>query len=161
MVWRDKVAIPSNLLKMKTFQMNDGGREQAGYKGNTGDCVCRAIAIVTGKDYQEVYQGLIDTKNSMRQTKYVKKSHPRTGVDRKVYDAYLKQLGWEWIPTMGIGTGCQVHLKPDELPTGKLIVRLSKHITAVIDGIINDMYNPSRNGTRCVYGYYKEGGEKL
>jgi len=139
---------------MKKFKINDGGREEAGYKGHTGDCICRSIAIATGKDYKKVYQGLINTKDSMRQTKYIKYSHPRTGIYKRICDTYLKELGWTWIPTMGIGTGCRVHLKPDELPTGKLIVRLSKHMTAVINGIINDTYDPSRNGTRCVYGYY-------
>ena len=37
------------------YIFNDGGREAAGYKGSTGDCVTRAIAIVTGKPYKEVY----------------------------------------------------------------------------------------------------------
>ena len=27
------------------FNFNDGGRAKAGYKGRTGDCVARAIAI--------------------------------------------------------------------------------------------------------------------
>lgn len=136
------------------FIINNGGRTMAGYKGETGDCVCRSIAIATEQDYKKVYDDLINVKNSLRQTSGVKTSHPRTGVDRKVYDTYLKQLGWQWIPTMGIGTGCKFHLKEDELPSGNLIVRLSKHMTAVINGVINDTYNPSRDGTRCVYGYY-------
>ena len=42
-----------------------------------------------------------------------------------------------------------MHLKAAELPAGRLIVRCSKHTTAVIDGIIHDT-----NGTRCVYGYF-------
>jgi hypothetical protein len=29
--------------------------------------------------------------------------------------------------------------------------------TAVIDGIIHDTYDPSRNGTRCVYAYFTKG----
>ena len=37
------------------FRFNDGGREQSGYKGSTGDCVTRAIAIATCKTYGEVY----------------------------------------------------------------------------------------------------------
>ena len=57
---------------------------------------------------------------------------------------------------MRIGTGCKVHLKSDELPIGRIIVRLSKHVCAVIDGVINDTYDCSREGTRCVYGYYKK-----
>jgi len=119
--------------------------------------VCRAIAIATGKSYQEVYAGLISLKETgFRQTSRVKSSHPRTGVNRKVYDAYLKFYGWEWIPTMFIGQGCKVHLRSDELPNGNLVVRLSKHVTAVVDGVLQDTSNCSRDGTRCVYGYYKE-----
>ena len=35
------------------FQHNDGDRAEADYRGTTGDCVTRAIAIATGKPYQE------------------------------------------------------------------------------------------------------------
>ena len=56
---------------------------------------------------------------------------------------------------MQIGSGCKVHLRSDELPGGRLIVRTSRHLVAVIDGEIHDTYDPSREGTRCVYGYYK------
>ena len=44
---------------INNFKYNDGGRELAGYKGKTGDCVTRAIAIATGKPYQEVYDNLV------------------------------------------------------------------------------------------------------
>ena len=33
---------------------HDGGRSQY-FKGTTGDCVTRAIAIATGIDYRKVY----------------------------------------------------------------------------------------------------------
>ena len=33
---------------------DDGGRSKY-FKGTTDDCVARAIAIATGKDYKEVY----------------------------------------------------------------------------------------------------------
>jgi hypothetical protein len=55
---------------------------------------------------------------------------------------------------MMIGTGCTVHLRSDELPGGRLIVALSRHWCAVIDGVIHDLYDCSRGGTRCVYGYW-------
>ena len=42
------------------FNYNDGGREVAGYKGKTGDCVVRAIAIATDKSCQEVYDTLFE-----------------------------------------------------------------------------------------------------
>jgi hypothetical protein len=56
---------------------------------------------------------------------------------------------------MSIGSGCQVHLRADELPSGRLIVSVSRHVVAVIDGIIHDNHDCSRGGTRCVYGYWK------
>jgi hypothetical protein len=151
---------------MENFIFNDGGRKDAGYKGQTGDCVVRAIAIVTGKTYQEVYDAINVLSESKKfghkkvktkyGTSYKKVSASRTGVVKKVYGEYLESLGYHWIPTMGIGTGCKIHLKGDELPKGRLIVRLSRHICAVIDGVVNDTYDGSREGTRCVYGYFKK-----
>jgi len=137
---------------------DDGGRQQAGFKGSTGDCVCRAIAIATAKPYAEVYDALNDTQAAMRQTKRVRGSSSRTGVARPVYEHYLRSLGWKFVPCMTIGSGCQVHLKSTELPSGRIICRLSRHLCTVIDGVIHDTHDPSRDGTRCVYGYYVESG---
>ena len=58
---------------------------------------------------------------------------------------------------MGIGTGTTVHLAVGELPDGPVIAALSKHMCAVIDGVVQDTYDPTREGTRCVYGYYTPG----
>ena len=79
---------------------------------------------------------------------------------------------------MGIGTGCTVHLVADELPKGRIICVVSKHWTAMIDGVINDIYNPQREvhcsettyvdgkevvtnsiQRRCVYGYWTKANE--
>jgi hypothetical protein len=57
---------------------------------------------------------------------------------------------------MKIGSGCRVHLRERELPSGRLIVSVSRHMVAVIDGVIHDTHDPSRGGTRCVYGYWRE-----
>ena len=136
------------------FQYNDGGRKNAGYKGETGDCATRAIAIATGKPYQEVYDAI--NKMSMEEKDSCKhvKSNARTGVYKITYKKYLEDLGWKWTPTMFIGQGCKVHLKANELPMGRLIVKVTRHVVAVIDGVINDTFDPSRDGTRCVYGYF-------
>jgi hypothetical protein len=55
---------------------------------------------------------------------------------------------------MRIGSGCKVHLRADELPGGRLIVHVSKHIVAVLNGVIHDTHDCSRGGNRCVYGYW-------
>lgn len=138
-----------------SFVYDDGGRDLAGYKGDASDCVVRAIAIATGEDYQWVYDQLNLMAKAERPRKGKKRSSSREGVYRRTYERLLDTLGWEWTPTMGIGTGCQVHLRADELPEGTIITRLSKHLSAVKDGAIRDTGDPSRGGTRCVYGYWK------
>ena len=135
---------------------NDGGRKNAGYKGKTGDCVCRAIAIATTRPYKEIYN-LINHYSKTLNSKYARTSSARTGTHRKIYDEImLKHFGWKWTPTMKIGQGCKTHLRADELPKGRIICRLSRHLVAVIDGVINDTFDCSRGGTRCVYGYYSK-----
>lgn len=135
---------------------DDGGRAAAGFRGHTGDCVTRAIAIATEIPYREVYDGLNAlAKRERRGRRKRGVSSARTGVYRGTYEAFLRALGWRWTPTVQIGSGCVVHLRADELPPGRLVVTVSKHVVAVIDGVIHDLYDPSRDGTRCVYGFYE------
>lgn len=141
------------------LHITDGGRAAAGFKGDTGDCVTRAIAIATGMPYKEVYD-LVNEHSSQERGRVrrgkVRKSSARSGVFTPTTRKLMEKLGWTWVPTMGIGTGCKVHLREDELPKGKLVVKVSGHVCAVIDGVIHDNHDPSRDGTRCVYGYYKK-----
>jgi hypothetical protein len=137
------------------FIFHDGGRGAAGFKGKTGDCVTRSIAIATNKPYQEVYDALNRLAQAERISKRKKRrSSSRTGVYRQTYQRYLESLGWQWTSTMSIGSGCRVHLRASELPPGPLIVKVSRHLTAMIDGVLYDTHNCSRGGTRCVYGYF-------
>jgi hypothetical protein len=134
---------------------SDGGRASAGYTGTASDCVCRAIAIAGSYPYQEVYDMLNLYGDAERKSQRRKgKSSARGGVYIPTTRQVLTDLGWTWVPTMGIGTGCTVHLRDGELPMGRLIVSVSRHIVAVIDGVIYDTHNCSREGNRCVYGYW-------
>lgn len=139
------------------FVKHTGGREKY-FRGEAGDCVTRSIAIALNKDYKEVYDVLYELNKDYRKRVHKKnKKHydsPRNGVMKKVYEKYLADNGWTWVSTMGIGTGCKVHLRENELPNGRLIVRVSKHITCVIDGTLYDTYDCTRGGARCVYGYW-------
>ena len=155
---------PSTGRDEMEFVYNDGGRKQSGYKGKTGDCVARAIAIASGLPYKEVYDALAKGNASQRKSKHTRqttghKRSARNGIytTRKWFKDYMRSLGFEWTATMQIGSGCKVHVRQDELPKGRLVLNLSKHSTAVIDGVLNDTYDCSRNGTRCVYGYWKKG----
>lgn len=137
------------------FTYNDGGRSNY-FKGTTGDCVCRAIAIANDMDYLEVYNLINEYAKKERITKRQKtKSNARTGVRNTTIRKILEDLGWTWIPTMEIGSGCQVHLKANEIPTDKtIVVKVSSHLVAVANGVVNDTYDCTRDGNRCVYGYY-------
>lgn len=144
------------------FKLNDGGRAAAGFKGGAGDCVVRSIAIAAQLPYLQVYEDLrlanatyADSRNDkLARRLNAKGASPRNGNHRNVFHDYILGHGFKWVPTMKVGAGCQVHLRADELPSGTLIVKVSKHLTTVINGVIEDTHNPSRAGTRCVYGYY-------
>lgn len=125
------------------FKYNDGGRSNY-FKGNAGDCVTRAIAIATGLDYKEVYDTI---KDLLQHT-------PRNGLKKNETRDIMEYFGFTWVPLMTIGGGCHYHLKADDLPNGTIVVKLSHHLSCIKDGVINDTFNPSRDGTRCVYGYW-------
>ena len=75
---------------------------------------------------------------------------------RKWFKDYMLELGFVWTATMQIGSGCNTHLKADELPSGRLVCNVSRHAVAVIDGVIHDTHDCSRGGKRCVYGYWRK-----
>lgn len=128
------------------FVYSDGGRSRYFKANNVNDCVIRATCNATQKDYLEVYNDLKKLNGG---------KSCRNGTPSKIAKKYINSLeGWEWVPTMLVGQGCKVHLKEDELPKGILILSLSKHYTCVKDGVIHDTYDCSRNGTRCVYGFW-------
>ena len=92
---------------------------------------------------REIHKRLGETKKVSRKRFY------------KLVGEYIVGLGFEWTSTMGIGQGCTVHLREGELPNGRLIVKCSSELVAVIDGVVHHYYDPRRGGYRCVYGYWK------
>ena len=139
------------------FQFNDGGREAAGYKGRAGDCGVRAIAIACEMPYQDAYDLVNEYGGRERASKRrARKTAARTGVHTATFRRIMRDLCWDWTPTMFVGSGCKVHMREDELPGGTIILNVSKHFCAVINGVVQDTYCEDRNGTRCVYGYWSK-----
>jgi len=150
---------------MIPFKLNDGGRAAAGFtnKTTTGDCVARAVAIASGRDYASVYAELARINETMPQSKRRQRGKlgRRTAshgiyTKSKLFKDYMKAMGFAWTATMQIGSGCKVHVRANELPAGRLVLNLSRHCAAVIDGVLHDAYDCSRDGTRCVYGYWRK-----
>lgn len=124
--------------------ITDGGRSKY-FKGkNVGDCVARAITLATNGDYKEVYDTI----------KKVSGRTARNGVTKKDTREVMEYFGFKWKPLMDIGSGCNTHLREDELPSGTIICKLSGHVVCVKDRVIYDSFDSQRNGQRCVYGYW-------
>ena len=149
---------PTHSLGNITWVYNDGGREVAGFRGRANDCVCRAITIATGLSYRDVYGDLNNSAQQERRRDGYRSS-ARLGVFKATYKQYLARLGWVWVPTMRVGQGCTVHLRADQLPGGPLIVSVSRHLTTMMYGVVHDTRDPTRGGTRCVYGYWTPGSD--
>jgi hypothetical protein len=141
---------------MTAFVYDDGGRADAGFRGSTGDCAARAAAIAAELPYRFVYERLNELAAEERPLTR-KRSHARTGVWRPTMIRLMAELRFVWTPTMQIGQGCTVHVRADELPAGRLVLKLSRHYAAFIDGVLRDTRDSSRDGTRCVYGYWRKG----
>ena len=145
-------------VKPLPFVSHDGGRAAAGYDRLADDCVARSIAIALQRDYQEVCDEL-DYGALFLERKGWERSHPTRGgilTGRRWFQIYMREyLGLKWHATMGIGSGCKVHMRVGEIPKrGAFVVRLSQHYTAVVDGTVFDTYDPCRQGLRCVYGWW-------
>ena len=153
------------------FTYNDGGRSKHFKAEHVGDCVTRAIAIATQRDYKEVYDRLNEMakKESLKHHRGHKRSNSRNGVFKETWKRYLKEIGWVHHKTCEIGSRSdKVKFVDGSLPEeGRLIVQLSRHLTCLVDGVINDTYDCSKkeyydresgdlvtNDERCVYGYW-------
>jgi hypothetical protein len=155
------------------FVKDDGGRRRSGVargrgrKGEAGDCAVRAIAIATRRPYREVHDALTlaavhhaaagrSAHARWARRRGVRALHADHGVAREVSGPYLEDLGWRYTSTKELPRGRGVHLRADELPRGRLIVQLPRHLVAVIDGVIHDVDDCSGEGRRRVQGYWTD-----
>jgi hypothetical protein len=79
------------------------------------------------RSYAEVYAELAaiisKTRRSSRRRDTVGHNTARNGIYTRStpFKNYMQNLGFRWVPTMQIGTGCKVHLATGELPSGRLV----------------------------------------
>lgn len=154
-----EVAIP--------WKYNDAGNPGRRTKRGrlvVGNAVVRAIAIATEHPYWETYYALYAA-----QCEYVKRSRSKrvkdkgasidyAGVWPDVSKQYLLDRGWIWVPIMEVGSGVTVHLTYEEIPDLPLfIARVSRSLVTVVNGVVQDIGDPSRDGTRALYGYFQPG----
>ena len=106
------------------------------HKRRIDDCVLRAMSILTNKSWNEVYNELsnlasydglmIDSVEFVE--KYLDSKYLRSCHDSKTVEEFAK-----------------------EFPKGKYAITMNGHITALIDGIIYDTFDPSKRIMRCAW----------
>ncbi len=147
--------------------ITDGGRWAAGKSGSCGDCVVRAIAIAAKRPYKVVYKECAEMNAYYLKTFFP--DHPRAGVRtarKGVYTKhaqflnYMKCMGFVWYPPRRQGKACKIYLDDADIPMGRVIVKLSRHWVAVVDGVMHDTGDPQRKyrmrwPRRRVYGWWK------
>ena len=134
---------------MIDYRYDDGGRAAAGYRGKTGDCVVRAIAICAREDYRAVYltmaqhmkrSGYAASGNAYATRERNRKAPRRRGqlTARRVQDRVLEAYGFR-----------RVRLPAGERPTfteahrryGDCVVGTTKHMAAIVDGALRDTFD--------------------
>lgn len=136
------------------YKHDDGGRKKAGYKGATGDCLSRALAIVTRRSYQEIYELVNEFGERERRAD---PSRARTGVYGPTAKRIAEHLGLTWTRTLASKrTGAALYLTSPDLPRGRIVVSLAGHYCAVINGVIHDTFDPSQKKPKRVYGYFQK-----
>ncbi len=138
------------------FVYNDYGVPMKGKKESTVQATCRAIAIGTLLPYTAV----LETLTWERDYRLNQRKQNVNKLFDRVRHEYLLDLGWTWVVCAAIGTGCRVHLKREELPHGRIIVRVSKYLTTMIDGQIHDVFDVSRERPSFTTSDKKEGKER-
>ncbi len=140
-----------------SFNLNDGGRSAAGFKGDAGDCVTRAIAIATGESYADVRDDLMSSTSDFRSTsrsraaKKAKSNSVRNGTLNKVYRAYLESIDWKRVALQKFGDSKRYYMTADDLPMGIVIVEMRKHLVTVIDHVVQDSWD-SRTTAKWIDG---------
>ena len=115
------------------FQLNDGGRAAAGYKGSAGDCVCRALTILEAGDYKANYKELAAGEAAAGKARSA-----RNGIGVKVYQKVFAAHGL-----------VKVKLPPGPKPTyaeahqryGDCIVSTSHHLACLKAGSLQDTFD--------------------
>lgn len=98
-----------------------------------GDCVVRAISKASNTSWDEVYWDLC----------LLGRKKCRMPNSKKLYEAYLKEQGWEKhkMPRHEDGTRYTVEELINELPKKTLIISVANHLTCCQQGTLIDTWN--------------------
>lgn len=115
------------------------------YNKFTGDCVIRAIAVITNSTWEKAYTDLC--AEGLLQADLPNES--------SVWGSYLRKLGFKREIISNSCPDCYtIEDFANEFPYGEYVVCTGTHTVAVIDGLIYDTADSSQDTP--IYYYYKE-----
>lgn len=118
--------------------------ETAGKRTKKGDCVIRAFSIVTGRTWLETFDMLAEhARNSYNSIN-----------DPLNYNEVCRNHGWKEYTEKAVKGSKRLTVEQfaQQHPTGRYLVRVAHHLTAVVDGVIKDAWNTSNE---VVYKYFE------
>jgi len=125
-------------------QYNINPSYEDGRRFDNGDCVVRAFAMAADITWMEAFDLLIEnarkTYNMPDYKTNFEKVFEAFGFERKSVKVIAGKK------RMTVEDFCKKHKK------GHFIVSVANHLTAVVDGVCYDQWNPAN---KCVYVYYK------
>ena len=125
----------------------DVGKQDSKRPKNRRDCTVVALAVSCGVDYDTAYDELAQRGRKSSTGFWFPSS-----VKSRRNDTVLG-VTFTWYPLQAVKG--ERRMTPTvfvhEHPSGKFVLRLSKHVVAVIDGVV---YDPAGRLDACVYGYW-------
>ena len=100
------------------------------------DCVLRALSLLTNKTWREVQEELSDLAN-----RYGYMIDDVDFVEDYLDNRYKRECHY----SKTVGEFAK------EFPRGKYAVTMSGHITAIVNGVIHDTFDPSDRIMRCAW----------
>lgn len=110
------------------------------FERHVNDCSVRAIALATGRSWDETYKELSDYARKEGIT-FSEVEFINEHLSRK-YPRYCERENYRIVT---VGDFADLNLK------GKWLCTMSGHITCVIDGTIYDTFDPSERYLWCAY----------
>ena len=125
-------------------QHNNNPSYEDGKKWNKSDCVIRAFAEAAGISWIEAYDLLSERARTTYDVPNSNSNYPHVLVEYGFVKNSVKVVKGK--KRMTLEDFCKSHKK------GRYCVRVANHLTAVVDGVCYDEWNPANI---CVYVYYE------
>lgn len=126
------------------FVRHDAGKGHRSW--DNGDCTVRALAAVTAWSYEHCWEYLYKLQGEHKATSFKLPEFLRRDPDKLPVSYYIAFKAKRGVKRMTGEQFCKAY------PTGRYLLRLAHHVTAVVNGNLIDTWDCSR---KCVYGAWR------